>query len=432
MADISRLDSGSAGFAAALSRLLTPPSESAAIAQRVANMRAQIEKDGDSALLDISERLDNFRPATAAGFEVAAGQMQQAEAQLPPQLRADLQTAAERLRDYHRRQIPREWHYEDAHGNRLGERVRPVERAVIYAPGGTAAYPSSVLMGAIPAQIAGVGEIILATPAPGGTVPPVTLAAAAIAGCQRVFMLGGAQAVLGFALGTDTLPAADVIAGPGNAYVAEAKRQVCGTVGIDSIAGPSEVLIISDGSARADWVAADLAAQAEHDTVAQSILLTDSADHLDAVMRALAALVPTLPRADIIRTALETRGACILAADMDECCQIADDIAPEHLQIMAKNAGQLADKIGNAGGIFIGSHSSVPFGDYLAGTNHVLPTAGAARFASPLGVENFIKRSGVFCASAAGAAHLAPAVGRLAEAEGLAAHAHSARLRGKE
>lgn len=426
---LRRLHSTDADFPAQLAALLQPAAEEAAIAQRVADMRTAIESDGDAALLQFSAQFDDFRPPDIAGLEVPPDELQDAVRQLPPQLQDDLQLAAQRLQTYHRHQLPQPWQYEDEHGNRLGEATAPVQRAVIYAPGGTAAYPSSVLMGTIPAKIAGVAEVILTTPAPQGVIPAVTLAAAALGGCDRVFKLGGAQAIFGFALRGNSLPNADVIVGPGNAYVAEAKRQVYGKVGIESIAGPSEVLILSDGSAPPEWVAADLAAQAEHDTLAQSILLSPDAAHLDAVADALAALLPALPRREIIRTALETRGACILAPSLDACCAIADDIAAEHLQVMAENADALAAKIKNAGGVFIGKYGCVPFGDYLAGTNHVLPTAGTARFSSPLGVENFIKRRGVFCASAAGAAALAGAVGRLADAEGLPAHAHAARLR---
>ncbi|MCH9758223.1 MAG: histidinol dehydrogenase [Proteobacteria bacterium] len=428
---INLLDRNSDTFGAQLQTLLLPPADDALVRQRVRAILDDIEQRGDAALLELSARFDNFSPATAADFEVPAATLAAAKEQIPAQLCADLQLAAERLRDYHQRQLPKNWNYEDQHGNHLGEKTTAVERAVIYAPGGTAAYPSSVLMGGIPATIAGVDEIILTTPATNGILPPITLAAAAIAGYDRVFMLGGAQAIIGFAIGSETLPVADVIVGPGNAYVAEAKRQVFGSVGIDSIAGPSEVLIISDGSADPDWIAADLAAQAEHDTVAQSILISDNREHINKVIAALEALVPTLARADIIRAALSTRGACILADDIDDCCVLADDIAPEHLQIMTADPEQVAQNIRNAGSIFLGNYGSVPFGDYLAGTNHVLPTAGTARFSSPLGVEHFIKRSSTFFASAAGAAALAPVVGRLADAEGLSAHAHSARLRQK-
>ena len=432
MIKIRQLISGTADYADQLETLLLQPEESAEIKARVETMFNTIEDDGDDALIAYCEKFDRFSPDSAADLEVTQDALKVAQQKITAPLLQDIETAAARLETYHRHQLPQSWDYTDEHGNRLGEIVTPVERAVVYAPGGTAAYPSSVLMGVIPAKIAGVKEIILSTPAPQGQIPAVTLAAATVAGCHRVFRLGGAQAILGFALGTDTLPAVDVVVGPGNAYVAEAKRQVVGMVGIDSIAGPSEVLIISDGSAPADWVAADMAAQAEHDPLAQSILTSPNPDHISAVVKALETLVPTLARADTITASLNERGACITAADMDECCLIADDIAPEHLQIMADNPEQIARKIQNAGSIFLGNYASVAFGDYLAGTNHVLPTAGTARFSSPLGVHHFMKRSGLYQATAAGAAALAGSVARLADAEGLSAHAQSARLRDKK
>lgn len=426
---IARFSSGDAAFAAQLTALLRPPAAAAEVREQVAAMTQRIAQEGDAALLALSEQFDHFRPDTVAGFEVPPADLRDAAAHLPPPLLADLHTAAERLRDYHQRQLPQSWHYEDAHGNQLGEAVSPVRRAVVYTPGGTAAYPSSVLMGVIPASIAGVEEILLTTPAAGGTVPPVTLAAAAIAGCHRVFRLGGAQAIIGFASDGNSLPTADVIVGPGNAYVAEAKRQLFGKVGVDSIAGPSEVLIVSDGNAPAAWVAADMAAQAEHDALAQSILLSTDAAHIDAVLAELATLLPTLARADTIRASLQQRGACIHAPDLATCCRIANEIASEHVQVMTADAPAVAAQLHNAGCVFIGAAGCVPFGDYLAGTNHVLPTGGTARFSSPLGVHHFIKRRGVFHATPAGAAALAPAVSRLATAEGLPAHAHAAALR---
>lgn len=428
---IAQLNSADPTFPQELQSLLAAPRDDAAVTQAVTAMRQNIAQNGDAAVLAYSEQHDHFHPATCADLELPPAIWQNAAAQLPPQLAADLRGAADRLQRYHRHQRPTPWTYQDEHGNTLGEAITPVDRAVIYAPGGTAAYPSSVLMGVIPAVIAGVPEIILTTPpgADGAPPPPVTLAAAAMAGCHRVFMLGGAHAVIAFALGTDTLPAADVVTGPGNAYVAEAKRQLTGTVGIDSMAGPSEVLIIADDSAPSEWIAADLAAQAEHDPMAQSILITPNPDLAQAVTAALSRLVPTLPRAQIIRTALESRGAVIIAQDMTDAVQLANDIAPEHLQIMTRDADTLATQITHAGAIFIGVHACVPFGDYLAGTNHILPTSGTARFSSPLGVHHYIKRSGIFRATQTGAAALAAQTARLAGAEGLTAHAHAATLR---
>ena len=429
---IARLSSADADFPAQLAALLRPPAAAAEVRAQVAAMVARIEQEGDAALLEFSARFDDFRPDSVAAFEVPPERLRDAAQHIPPALRDDLHTAAERLRDYHRRQLPQNWHYEDALGNKMGEVISPVQRALVYVPGGTAAYPSSVLMGVLPAKIAGVEEVVLTTPAARGVVPPVTLAAAAIAGCDRVFMLGGAQAVIGFSVGGNSLPKADVVVGPGNAYVAEAKRQLFGRVGVESVAGPSEVLILSDGSAPPAWVAADMAAQAEHDTLAQSILLSTDAAHMDAVVDALADLLPTLARAETIRESLHQRGACIHAPDIATCCRIADEIASEHLQVMTADAEAVAARVKNAGGVFIGAAGCVPFGDYLAGTNHILPTGGTARFSSPLGVHNFIKRRGVFHASPAGAAALAPAVSRLASAEGLEAHAHAAALRRKD
>ncbi len=348
---------------------------------------------------------------------------------IPPELRAALADAAARLRDYHERQRAMSWQYTDTYGNRLGERVSALKRAVVYAPGGKASYPSSALMGLIPAKIAGVDEVILTTPAPQGKVPETILAAAAIGGADRVFMLSGAQAVAAFALGTASIPQADVIVGPGNAYVAEAKRQLAGRAIFDAPAGPSEVLIISDGSAPAEWVAADMMAQAEHDEMAQSIAVSHDEEHLQAVEEALRRLLPTAKRADIIRHSLAARGALILARDIADCCRIADVIAAEHVQVMCHEAEAIADNVRNAGCIFIGAHSCVPLGDYCAGTNHVLPTAAAARFSSPLGVGVFYKRTGVVQAVAEGVAPLIKTTALLAQAEGLPAHVHAARLR---
>ena len=427
--DFHFLSAEQSDFADRLRTLRTPPIAPPAVRQQVEAMEAHIREEGDKALLDYTEQFDCHRPPSVAELEVPPEALRTAESQVDAGLRHDLQTAAARLHDYHSRQQPTDWFYSDEHGNRLGERVRPVRRAVIYAPGGKAAYPSSVLMGVIPAVVAGVEEIILTTPAPGGTVPPITLVAAKLAGVHRIFLLGGAQAIIGFALGSETLPVADVIVGPGNAYVAEAKRQMFGRVGLDSIAGPSEVLILSDGSAPIDWIVADMAAQAEHDEEAQSMLLSPDRAHIDAVAVALAEFVESLPRRDIIRQSLANRGLFLHAPTLDDCCRIADDIAAEHLHIMTDKPETVANRIQNGGGFFIGHHSCVAFGDYLAGPNHILPTAGTAVFASPLGVGHFCKRSGYLQASAAGASALADTTARLADAEGLSAHAHAARKR---
>ena len=428
---MKRLDSRANDFLPQLARLRASADDDPQLQQRVTDIIQQVRTRGDNAVLELTARHDRHKAKTVAALEVPPARLQQAMANLPAALRADLQTAARRLRRYHEQQRQRldDWKYTDDDGNQLGEKVAAVARAVVYAPGGKAAYPSSVLMGVVAAKTAGVDDVILTTPAPDGEVAEATLAAAAIAHADRVFLLGGAQAVAGFALGTETLPRADIIVGPGNAYVAEAKRQVFGLVGLDSLAGPSEVLIISDDSAPAAWVAADLAAQAEHDEMAQVLLVSTDAAHLNAVEQALTEMLPTLPRRAVVAASLASRGVLVHARDDDDCVRIADFVAAEHVQVMTKNADSMAAKIKNAGGLFVGAHSCVAFGDYLAGCNHVLPTAGTARFASPLGVGNFVKKTGFLRATSHGAAAMAATTARLAEAEGLSAHAASARLR---
>ncbi|MDM5146946.1 histidinol dehydrogenase [Candidatus Persebacteraceae bacterium Df01] len=397
----------------------------------VANIIERVRADGDKALLELTVQYDRAPLESAKKLVVPAETLSQAHESLAPELQAALRAAAERIEEYHRRQLPQSWQYTDFNGNTCGERITPVARAAVYAPGGRAAYPSSVLMGVIPAKIAGVREITLLTPVADGAVPPITLAAAKIAGADKVFTLGGAQAVAAAALGTDTVPRADVIVGPGNAYVAEAKRQLCGIVGIDSLAGPSEVLIVCDDTANPEWVAADMLAQAEHDERAQCITVSPDAALLNQVAAALVRQLETAPRAAIARHSLVSRGALITAANIGECCQLANDIAAEHVQVMCADAPAVAANIHNAGGLFIGAYSCVPLGDYGAGPNHVLPTAQTARFASPLGVHHFIKRTGIFQATAAGARIPAADAVTLARAEGLFAHAEAAALRTK-
>lgn len=426
---INRLDAAAPDFETRLRELRTAPVAPPSVRRRVAGILRRVRRDGDAAVVEQIAELDGWRASSPAALEVPQRRLLTAAAGVDVGLRDALHAVAARLRDYHTRQKTHGWTATDAHGNVVGELVHPLRRAMVYAPGGKAAYPSSVLMGVVPAKIAGVEEVVLSTPAPGGELSPLTLAAAAIGGADRVFMLGGAVALAAFAYGTETMPAADVIVGPGNSYVAEAKRQLAGVTGFDSYAGPSEVLIISDGSAPADWLAADMAAQAEHDEDAQSIAVSADAAHLQAVEDALAARLPSMPRAEIVRASLSRRGALILARDGEECIRIAEQIAPEHLQIMTKDADAVASRIRNAGGVFVGEHSCVPLGDYAAGPNHVLPTGGAARFSSPLGVGNFIKRSGLLRASVGGASKLAKLTEILAKAEGLPAHAESARLR---
>ncbi len=340
-----------------------------------------------------------------------------------------METAAQRIRAFHERQRVEGWTYTEADGTVLGQRVTPLDRVGLYVPGGKAAYPSSVLMNAIPAKVAGVQELIMVVPTPGGERNQLVLAAAAIAGVDRVFTIGGAQAVGALAYGTATVPQVDKIVGPGNAYVANAKRHVFGTVGIDMIAGPSEILIIADGTTPSDWVAMDLFSQAEHDELAQSILICPDAAYLDAVTESIDRLLPQMPRADVIRTSLKDRGALILVKDLAEACEISNRIAPEHLELSVQDPQALVPLIRHAGAIFMGAYSSESLGDYCAGPNHVLPTSGSARFSSPLGVYDFQKRSSLIHVSQAGAQTLGAIASSLAEGEGLTAHARSADFR---
>lgn len=428
MPKINRLVSSAPDFQARLSALCALPDNAQTIAA-TQKIIAAVRQDGDDALLELTERFDGHRPSLASALEVSQKAINDSLAAISRPLRDALEESASRLRRYHHHQITTSWQYTDEYGNILGERVSPLARAAVYVPGGKASYPSSALMGLIPAKVAAVNEVILSTPAPLGKIPAVTLAAAAIGGADRVFMLSGAQAVAAFALGTKSVPRADVIVGPGNAYVAEAKRQLAGTAVFDAPAGPSEVVIISDDSVNAEWVAADMMAQAEHDEMAQSIVISPDKAHLQAVKESLTRLLPNTPRANIIRRSLEVRGALILAHNLTDCCRIADDIAAEHVQVMCANAQEIADNIRNAGGIFIGKHSCAPLGDYCAGPNHVLPTAGAARMFSPLGTGVFYKRTGILEAGAQGAEPLVNIATQIAEAEGLLAHAQAARLR---
>jgi histidinol dehydrogenase len=344
-------------------------------------------------------------------------------------VREALQAAADRVRAYHEHQRATSWSFTEPDGTRLGQAVQPLERVGLYVPGGKAAYPSSVLMNALPAKVAGVGELIMVVPTPDGVRNPLVLAAACIAGVDRVFAIGGAQAVAALAYGTETVPQVDKIVGPGNAYVAEAKRRVFGTVGIDMIAGPSEILIICDGATDPDWIAMDLFSQAEHDEMAQAILLTPDAAFIDRVAASIEKLLPTLPRAKVIARSIADRGALILVRDLEEACEIANRIAPEHLEISTDTPQRWADRIRHAGAIFLGRYTSESLGDYCAGPNHVLPTMRTARFSSPLGVYDFQKRSSLIEVSAAGARTLGRLASTLAHGEGLQAHARSAELR---
>ncbi|MBI3712722.1 MAG: histidinol dehydrogenase [Burkholderiales bacterium] len=434
---LTRLDSTQAGFAQSLRQLLAfEASEDAAIDQAVVQILADVKARGDTAVLEYTQRFDRLSLAENASLcdlEISQADMQAALASLPSARREALEAAAQRVRAYHEVQ-KREcgsagFSYTEADGTVLGQKVTPLDRVGIYVPGGKAAYPSSVLMNAIPAKVAGVQEIIMVVPTPDGVRNPLVLAAAAIAGVDRVFTIGGAQAVAALAYGTASIPQVDKIVGPGNAYVANAKRRVFGTVGIDMIAGPSEILVLCDGTTDPDWVAMDLFSQAEHDELAQSILLCPDADYIDAVHASIDKLIASMPRADIIRTSLRDRGALIKVRDMDEACAIANEIAAEHLEISATNPSQWAEKIRHAGAMFLGAFSSESLGDYCAGPNHVLPTSRTARFSSPLGVYDFQKRSSMIQVSEQGAQSLGKIAAELAYGEGLPAHARSAELR---
>ncbi len=430
MSQVSRLDSSQAGFAAQLSKLLAYDNGTdEKINSAVAEILAAVRTRGDGAVVEYTNRFDRLSAPDMQALELPRAALHAALDGLNAEQRAALETAAERVRAYHERQVQESWSFTEADGTRLGQKVTALDRVGLYVPGGKASYPSSVLMNAIPAKVAGVGELIMVTPTPGGERNPLVLAAAAVVGVDRVFTIGGAQAVAALAYGTQTLPQVDKIVGPGNAFVAEAKRRVFGTVGIDMIAGPSEVLIISDGTGNPDWVAMDLFAQAEHDEIAQSILLCPSAAFLDAVAASIEKLLPQMPRREIIAASLANRGALIKVADLDEACVIANRIAPEHLELAIEDAEPWIEKIRHAGAIFVGHCSVEALGDYCAGPNHVLPTMRSARFSSPLGVYDFQKRTSIIHMSRAGAAALAPVAATLAYGEGLQAHARSAEYR---
>ena len=427
---IRRLSTQSPDFAAELKNLLALEAEQdAGIERTVVEILADIRKRGDAALLDYTRKFDRLDVHDALHLELPQTELQSALQTLSHDQRAALETAAQRIRAFHERQRVEGWTYTEADGTVLGQRVTPLDRVGLYVPGGKAAYPSSVLMNAIPAKVAGVQELIMVVPTPGGERNQLVLAAAAIAGVDRVFTIGGAQAVGALAYGTATVPQVDKIVGPGNAYVANAKRHVFGTVGIDMIAGPSEILIIADGTTPSDWVAMDLFSQAEHDELAQSILISSDAAYLDAVTESIDRLLPQMPRADVIRTSLKDRGALILVKDLAEACEISNRIAPEHLELSVQDPQALVPLIRHAGAIFMGAYSSESLGDYCAGPNHVLPTSGSARFSSPLGVYDFQKRSSLIHVSQAGAQTLGAIASSLAEGEGLTAHARSADFR---
>jgi len=431
---ITRLDTTDADFSRKLTSLLAfEASEDEAIDRAAAQILASVKTSGDTAVLEATNRFDRLNASSVAALELTQEEMQAALASLNTERRTALETAAARVRAYHEIQKAEcgsaGFSYTEADGTVLGQKVTPLDRVGIYVPGGKAAYPSSVLMNAIPAKVAGVKEIIMVVPTPDGVKNPLVLAAAAIAGVDRVFTIGGAQAVGALAYGTATIPAVDKIVGPGNAYVASAKRRVFGVVGIDMIAGPSEILVLCDGTTDPDWVAMDLFSQAEHDELAQSILLCPDETYIEAVQASIIKLLPDMPRHEVIRTSLANRGALIKVRDMDEACEIANSIAAEHLEISAENPQQWAEKIRHAGAMFLGRYSSESLGDYCAGPNHVLPTSRTARFSSPLGVYDFQKRSSMIFVSEQGAQTLGKVAAELAYGEGLQAHARSAEFR---
>ena len=430
---IRQLDTRDAGFEADFERVRHWSAETdAEIEGRVAAILADVQQRGDAAVLEYTARFDGVQAASMAALELGAAELRTALDTITPAQRRALEAAAARVRAYHERQLDacgRSWQYRDDDGTLLGQKVTPLDRVGIYVPGGKAAYPSSVLMSAIPAHVAGVGEIVMVVPTPKGERNPLVLAAAQVAGVHRVFTIGGAQAVGALACGTATVPRGDKITGPGNAYVASAKRRVFGQVGIDMIAGPSEILVLADGTTPPDWVAMDLFSQAEHDELAQSILLCPDAAYIAEVRAAIERLLPGMPRRDVIRASLQGRGALIRTRSMEEACDISNRIAPEHLEVSSRDPHRWEPLLKHAGAIFLGAFTSESLGDYCAGPNHVLPTSGTARFSSPLGVYDFQKRSSIIEVSEAGANILGPIAAELAYGEGLQAHAQAAELR---
>ncbi|AVT05187.1 histidinol dehydrogenase [Paracidovorax avenae] len=429
----ARLSTVSATFEADFAaRLHWSADTDAAIEQRVADILADVQARGDAAVLEYTQRFDGLQADSVAALELSQSELKAAFETLPAAQRDALEAAARRVRRYHEAQKKangESWSYRDEDGTLLGQKVTPLDRVGIYVPGGKAAYPSSVLMNAIPAHVAGVQDIVMVVPTPRGEKNPLVLAAAYVAGVSRAFTLGGAQAVAALAYGTATVPNVDKITGPGNAYVASAKKRVFGTVGIDMIAGPSEILVLADGTTPPDWVAMDLFSQAEHDELAQSILLCPDAAYIDAVQAAIDRLLPDMPRAEIIAGSLTGRGALILTKDMEEACAISNRIAPEHLEVSSRDPHRWEPLLRHAGAIFLGAYTSESLGDYCAGPNHVLPTSGTARFSSPLGVYDFQKRSSLIEVSEQGAQVLGRIASVLAHGEGLQAHARAAEMR---
>lgn len=427
---IKRLNTQDQGFDAELKALLAfETAQDDSIDLVVANILKDVKARGDAAVLEYTNRFDKTNASSLAALEIPQEELQAALTSLPAAQREALQAAADRVRSYHEKQVMQSWQYTEADGTLLGQQVTALDRVGLYVPGGKAAYPSSVLMNAIPAKVAGVQELVMVVPTPSGEKNSLVLAAAAVCGVDRVFCIGGAQAVGAMAYGTETVPQVDKIVGPGNAYVAAAKRRVFGVVGIDMVAGPSEILVISDGKSNPDWTAMDLFSQAEHDELAQAILLSPSAEFLDQVEASIARQVVDMPRQEIIRTSLQNRGALIQVKDLAEAAEICNYIAPEHLELSMDDALAFSKQIKHAGAIFMGRDTCEALGDYCAGPNHVLPTSRTARFSSPLGVYDFQKRSSLIMVSSAGAQTLGKIAATLAYGEGLQAHARSAEYR---
>ncbi len=434
---VKRLNSKDAQFKdTLLSSLSLPMADDEAIDAVVVKILAEVKARGDEAVLTLTKQFDHLNVASVVELEISRKELEQAYQGLSVEQKNALDIAAQRVRAYHEKQKIEagchSWEYKEADGTRLGQKVTALDRVGIYVPGGKAAYPSSVLMNAIPAKVAGVAEVIMVVPTPAGTRNPLVLAAAYLSGVDRVFTIGGAQAVGALAYGTKTIPPVDKIVGPGNAYVAAAKRRVFGIVGIDMIAGPSEILILCDGASNPDWIAMDLFSQAEHDELAQSILLCPDEKFIEQVQASINKLLPEMPRKNVIETSLRNRALLIQVQDMAEACEIANAIAAEHLEICAAEPRKWAELIDHAGAIFMGNYTSEALGDYCAGPNHVLPTARTARFSSPLGVYDFIKRSSMIEVSEAGAQTLGAVASTLAHGEGLQAHARAAEMRLKK
>ncbi len=430
---IRRFDAAAADFDQQFAQLLAWDSVSDdAVQQIVAEVLRAVRTRGDAAVLEYTHRFDHLDLADAAQLELSQARLQLALTRISPEQRDALEVAAQRVRDYHERQKQESWQYREADGTVLGQKITPLDRVGIYVPGGKASYPSSVLMNAIPAKVAGVTEVIMVVPTPRGEISEMVFAAAAIAGVDRVFTVGGAQAIAALAYGTESIPKVDKIVGPGNIYVATAKRAVFGEVGLDMVAGPSEIMVICDGLTDPNWIAMDLFSQAEHDEDAQAILVSPDAAFIDAVAASMEKLLPTLERSDIVRAAIEGRSALIKVTDLDEAVRICNRMAPEHLELSVENPDALLPSIRHAGAIFMGRHTPEALGDYCAGPNHVLPTSGTARFSSPLGVYDFQKRSSIINCSPAGAAQLSRIASVLARGESLTAHARSAEYRGEE